>query len=64
MTPTRIMISLRPAEAEALLALSEREDRHPRDQAARFLREGLRRAGVLEDAQPTEASRERELQPA
>lgn len=60
MTPTRIMIHLRPAEAEALSKLSLREDRHPKDQAARLLREGLRRRRLL-DTQPTEATDRHEL---
>ena len=32
---------------DALLTLAEREDRDPRRQAARLLREGLLRAGAL-----------------
>ncbi len=47
MSPKQIYISLRPAEAEALLELCRREDRDPRRQAARLLREGLLRAGAL-----------------
>lgn len=33
--------------ADALRELSQREYRHPRDQAALFVAEGLRRAGAL-----------------
>jgi hypothetical protein len=58
--PKRIVINLRPAEAEALRVLSYREDRHPKDQAARLLREGLRDKGVLPDAPNIEVA-QREL---
>ena len=34
-------------EREALVRFAEREDRDPRVQAARFIREGLERAGAL-----------------
>lgn len=47
MPPTSITAPLRPIEAEALLAFARREDRDPRRQAQRFIREGLERVGAL-----------------
>jgi hypothetical protein len=44
-----IYIPLRMSEAEALCRLAREQDRRPRDQAARLLREALREHGVLED---------------
>jgi hypothetical protein len=41
-------LPLTDREKTALRELAEREDRDPRFQAARFVREGLERAGVLE----------------
>ncbi len=43
----RVNVPLRPEEIDGLLTLSQREERDPRRQAARLLREGLVRAGVL-----------------
>lgn len=40
-------LPLTDREKAALRELSEREDRDPRFQAARFVREGLERAGAL-----------------
>jgi hypothetical protein len=40
-------LPLTDREKSALRELSEREDRDPRFQAARFVREGLERAGAL-----------------
>jgi hypothetical protein len=45
-----IYVPLDDRERKALRDLAEREDRDPRQQAARFVREGLRREGALEDA--------------
>ncbi len=42
-------IRLNADELEALRAVAEREDRDPRRQAARLLRESLVRAGALSD---------------
>ncbi len=44
-----IFVPLPDVPREALYELAEREDRDPRVQAARFIREGLQRAGVLTD---------------
>lgn len=55
-----IYIPLRRAEVEALCRLASEQDRRPRDQAARLLREALRDHGVLVEPE-TEATREREL---
>ena len=46
----RVNVPLRPEEIDGLLALSQREERDPRRQAARLLREGLIRAGVLTES--------------
>jgi hypothetical protein len=43
----RIMITLQTDERAALFDLAERERRDPRDQAALFVRDGLRREGLL-----------------
>jgi hypothetical protein len=51
MPPTSINAPLRPIEAEALLDYSRSQDRDPRRQAQRFIREGLERVGAL----PTES---------
>ena len=42
-----LYIPLAEHEKQALLALARSEDRDPRSQAARFVREGLVRAGAL-----------------
>jgi hypothetical protein len=42
-----IYVPLDDCERKALRDLAEREDRDPRQQAARFIREGLRREGLL-----------------
>jgi len=42
-----IGVRLNTAELEALRVVADREDRPPRLQAARMLREGLIRAGAL-----------------
>lgn len=47
MPPSSINVPLRPIEAEALIALARREDREPRRQAQRLVREGLERIGAL-----------------
>jgi len=44
-----IYVPLTTPAKEALYELAEREDRDPRIQAARFIREGLERAGALTD---------------
>ncbi len=44
----RLMIDLEIDERDALIALSQRERRDPRDQAALFVRDGLERAGLIE----------------
>lgn len=50
---------------EALVVLAWREEREPRRQAARLIREGLIRAGVLvETADPVRAVEVGELEPA
>lgn len=49
MPPKRITAPLRPIEAEALLGYSRAQDRDPRRQAQRFIREGLERVGALPD---------------
>lgn len=60
-----IQVPISSNEREALLALAWREDRDPRHQAARLLREGLARAGVLvETADPVSAVEAGELEPA
>ncbi len=47
LTARTIGVRLNADELEALRAVAQREDRDPRRQAARLLREGLIRAGVL-----------------
>lgn len=44
---TRIMVTLRQDEREALRVLAERERRDPRDQAALLIRGELERRGLL-----------------
>jgi hypothetical protein len=44
---SRIMIDLELQEREALITLAQRERRDPRDQAALFVVDGLRREGLL-----------------
>jgi hypothetical protein len=44
----RFTMILNETETRALQHVSVEEDRHPRDQARRFLREALERAGALE----------------
>jgi hypothetical protein len=46
-TPRSFYVPLAGNAAEALRELSRREFRHPREQAALFVVEGLRRAGAL-----------------
>jgi len=48
MATRAIYVRLTTAEVEALKHLGRQEDRDPRQQAARFVREGLRQAGVLQ----------------
>lgn len=48
-----IYVPLTERTREALLALSEREFRDPRDQAALIITEGLRQAGVLAESGPS-----------
>ena len=45
----RVNVTLQPDEIKGLLTLSRREDRDPRRQAARLIRESLIQAGVLTD---------------
>lgn len=47
--PSRVSVPLSGPVAEALRDLSRREFRHPRDQAAKLVVEGLRQAGALAD---------------
>ena len=47
-----VYVPLRADVKDALLALSEREARDPRRQAARLVQEGLVRAGLLRDDPP------------
>ena len=49
LTRRTLGIRLDADELEALRAVAEREDRDPRRQAARLLRDSLIRAGVLTD---------------
>lgn len=44
----RVTITLNQEERDALIKLSERERRHPRDQAALIIRQGLEQAGFLD----------------
>ncbi len=44
-----VYVPLYQNEIDALVRFSDRKDRDPRKQAARFVREGLIRAGVLTD---------------
>jgi hypothetical protein len=53
----RISVALCPDEREALLDLALREYRDPREQAAKFIVEGLRAAGAL-PVEPNQAARE------
>jgi hypothetical protein len=48
---TKITVTLKPNEKEALIALAEQEERDPRGQAAILLRESLRRHGFLPQEQ-------------
>jgi hypothetical protein len=48
----KIFVTLEPREADALLTLATREDRDPRRQAARLLREGLARRGLVAGRDP------------
>jgi len=43
-----VYVPLDQHEVRALVRLAEREDRDPRRQAERLIREGLERAGALE----------------
>ncbi len=52
----RFTVILNESEGRALQRVSLVEDRHPRDQARRLLREGLVRAGVLTDEQKHQAA--------
>ena len=45
----RFTMILNESEAKALQRVSVNEDRHPRDQARRLLRESLERIGALSD---------------
>ncbi len=45
----RIVLTIGPGERNALLDLAQLEDRDPKRQAHRLLREGLIRAGVLHE---------------
>lgn len=54
--PRSLYVPLRGDVAEALLTLSLREYRHPKEQAAFLVAEGLRRAGLLEDAEPDQVT--------
>jgi hypothetical protein len=48
-----VYLPLTERERSALRRYAESEDRDPRIQAARFVREGLERVGILERAAPT-----------
>ena len=50
-------LPLSEQEKKALRDLAAREDRDPRQQAARFVREGLRREGALRDEDREPAAR-------
>jgi len=54
--PSNVYVSLPNTAADALRELARREFRHPRDQAAKLLVDGLRRAGALPTEQ-TESDR-------
>lgn len=45
-----LYVPLSTTEKQALVDLARREDRDPRYQAARFVREGLIRAGALKES--------------
>lgn len=45
---TRVTVTLEEAEAKALIELARREKRHPRQQAAMFIRRELERHGLLQ----------------
>jgi hypothetical protein len=49
---TRIMITLRSDESEALGVLAEKERRDPRAQAALLIRRELERVGLLQPLSP------------
>lgn len=49
---SKLYIPLERDEARALVTLANREKRDPRLQAALFVRLGLERAGLLEQAAP------------
>jgi hypothetical protein len=51
----RFTMILNESEAKALQHVSVIEDRHPRDQARRALREWLRQAGALDPVDPKTA---------
>ena len=54
--PSSVYVRLPEQAREALYELADREWRDPRDQAAKLVIEGLRRAGALsEDARQTTA---------
>ncbi len=60
-----IFVPLPDVPRDALYELAEREWRDPREQAAKFIVEGLRRAGVLNDERSTAlATGPRELEAA
>ena len=48
-----IFVPLPDVPRDALYELAEQEWRDPRDQAAKFIVEGLRRAGALNDERST-----------
>ena len=52
--PRSINVRLNEAEQDALVRFALREDRDPRVQAQRFIREGLIREGALTKAPPPE----------
>jgi hypothetical protein len=52
--PSGIYLRLPEHDHDALYDLADREFRHPREQAALFIHQGLRRAGLIDvDGQPT-----------
>jgi hypothetical protein len=62
-------VSLYPVESQALAELAQRERRHPREQAALFIRRGLELSGLLAEAErqahaEADAERQREAQNA
>jgi hypothetical protein len=49
--PKGVYVPIYTCEREALIKFAMKEDRDPRVQAARFIREGLKAAGALDEEQ-------------